>query len=101
MSAAWATVLIAGIASMAIKAAGPVVAGGREVPARYLGVVEMLAPAVLAALVATQVFDGGRELVADARIIGMGVAAVLLAARAPTLLVVAGAAVATGLVRAL
>jgi uncharacterized membrane protein len=101
MSDAWMTVLITGMATMAIKGAGPVLAGGRDVPARYLGVVEMLAPAVLAALVATQVFDGGRSLVVDERVAGMGVAVGLLALRAPTLAVVVGAAVATALARAL
>ena len=37
-----------------IKAAGPVVLGGRELPTWFTSVVILLAPALLAALVATQ-----------------------------------------------
>lgn len=61
----------------------------------------MLAPAVLAALVATQVFDGGRALVLDERAAGLLAAGALLAARAPALAAVAGAAVVTAILRAL
>ncbi len=101
MSDAWRVVLFAGVASMAIKAAGPVALGGRTLPPRLMGLVAMLAPAILAALVATQVFGGDRELVHDARIVGIVVAAVLLAVRAPVLVVIVAAAVATALVRGL
>jgi len=55
--------LIAGCAlvTFAIKAAGPWALGGRELPERFNGVVVLLAPALLAALVVTQALaDGGR-----------------------------------------
>jgi len=57
-------VLIAGcaIVTAAIKSAGPIVLGGRELPARFLGVVSLLAPALLAALVVTQTLADGKEL---------------------------------------
>jgi branched-subunit amino acid transport protein len=57
-------VLIAGcaIVTAAIKSAGPIVLGGRELPARFLGVVSLLAPALLAALVVTQTLADGQEL---------------------------------------
>ena len=53
--------LIAGcaIVTAAIKAAGPIVLGGRELPPQFLGVVSLLAPALLAALVVTA--DAGRR----------------------------------------
>lgn len=100
MTAGWLTVLAVGIATIAIKAAGPVTLGGRPLPARFAGVVALLAPALLAALVATSTLASGQALVIDARVIGLGAAVVALLLRAPTLLVVLVAAVAAALVRA-
>jgi branched-subunit amino acid transport protein len=56
--------LIAGLAvvTAAIKAAGPIVLGGRELPPRFLGVISLLAPALLAALVVTATLADGKEL---------------------------------------
>jgi branched-subunit amino acid transport protein len=57
-------ILIAGCAvvTAAIKAAGPIALGGRELPARFAAVVTLLAPALLAALVVTQALADGRQL---------------------------------------
>ncbi|MGQ0608933.1 MAG: AzlD domain-containing protein, partial [Chloroflexota bacterium] len=52
MSDAWVIVLAVGTGTIAIKAAGPVLLGGRPLPERVQGVVALLAPALLAALVA-------------------------------------------------
>ena len=55
--------LIAGCAlvTAAIKAAGPIALGGRELPHRFTSVVTLLAPALLAALIVTQALaDGDR-----------------------------------------
>ncbi|HEV8223809.1 MAG TPA: AzlD domain-containing protein, partial [Rubrobacteraceae bacterium] len=71
-----------------------------ELPQRVVSVIALLAPALLAALVVTQTFGGDRHLVLDERAVGVGVAAVALALRAPVLLAVALAAVSTALVRA-
>jgi branched-subunit amino acid transport protein len=56
--------LIAGCAvvTAAIKAAGPIALGGRELPARFTAVVGLLAPALLAALVVTQALADGQRL---------------------------------------
>jgi len=54
---------------------------------------------VLAALVVTQVVGGHRQLVADARLVGLGAAMIAIALRAPLLVVVVVAAVAAALVR--
>jgi branched-subunit amino acid transport protein len=97
----WIMVAVVGAATIALKGLGPVALGGRSLPPRVLGVVGLLAPALLAALVVTQVFAGDRELVLDARAAGLGAAAVALALRAPILAVIVVAAVATALVRAL
>jgi hypothetical protein len=64
------------------------------------GVVTLLAPTLLAALVVTQTVGDADGLVADARLAGVGAAMVAIAARAPILIVVATAATATALVRA-
>jgi branched-subunit amino acid transport protein len=56
--------LIAGCAlvTAAIKAAGPVALGGRELPREFIAVVTLLAPALLAALVVTQALADGQRL---------------------------------------
>lgn len=90
-----------GVATVALKAVGPVLLGGRELPPRLGGVVELLAPAVLAALVVTQAVGGDRELVLDERLPGIGAAALALVLRAPILAVIAVATLVTALARAL
>jgi branched-subunit amino acid transport protein len=100
VTTAWVVVLGVGVATIAIKAAGPVLLGGRPLPDRVASVVVLLAPAVLAALVVTQTFSHGRSLVVDARVIGLAAGAVALRMRAPALVVVVVAAVATAVARA-
>jgi branched-subunit amino acid transport protein len=98
MSTVWLCVLVVGIATMAIKASGPVLAAGRELPASTARVVGLLAPAVLAALVATQAFSTAGELVLDERAAGLLAAGVAIVLRAPLLAVVlVAAATAAGL----
>jgi branched-subunit amino acid transport protein len=55
--------------------------------------------ALLGALIAVQVFGGERALVVDARLAGLGVAAVLLALRVPFLPMVVAAAATAALIR--
>ena len=99
MSGIWGVVAAIGIGTMAIKAAGPVLLGGRPLPPRVQSVVAMLAPALLAALVATATFGTGQQLMLDARLIGVAVAAVALLLRAPILVVVILAAAGAALAR--
>ena len=101
MSTTWAAVIIIGVATIAIKSAGPLLAGGRELPKPIADVVGLLAPAVLAALVVTQTVGGDEELVIDERVAGLGVAAIAIALRAPILVSVATAAVVTAVLRLL
>ena len=68
MSAARATVLVVGAGTIALKAVGPVGVSGRRLPARVTELLEMVAPAILAALVITETFASGRWLVLDARL---------------------------------
>ena len=102
MSAAWITVAGLAVATAAIKAFGPVVFGGRELPALLARVIPLLAPALLAALVITETFGGpGRSLVFDARAGGLVVAGIALWRRAPLYVVVLAAAATTALLRAI
>ena len=101
MSDVWLAIVVVGAATVLLKATGPVLLGGRELPPRVNALVVLLAPAVLAALVATQVVGGDRELVFDARLVGLGAAGVAILLRAPLVLVVVIAAAVTAGVRAL
>jgi branched-subunit amino acid transport protein len=96
----WLVVAVVGLATVAVKGLGPVALGGRRLPPRLAGVVTLFAPALLAGLVAVEVFGGDRRLVLDARAAGLAAAAVALALRAPTVVVVVVAAAATAGVRA-
>jgi branched-subunit amino acid transport protein len=100
MTPTWILVAGVGLATIAIKALGPLLLGGRPLPERIASVVQLLAPAVLSALVVTQTFGDGRSLVLDARVVGLGAAVIALRARAPVLVVVVVAAATTAFVRA-
>jgi branched-subunit amino acid transport protein len=99
VNALWVAIVAVTLASAAIKAAGPILVGGRELPPRVNAVIALLAPALLAALVVTETFGEDGHLVLDERALGVGVAAVALAVRAPVLLAVALAALVTALAR--
>jgi branched-subunit amino acid transport protein len=96
----WIVVGTVGIGTVAIKSVGPVLLGGRPLPDRAIGLVELLAPALLGALVATQALGDGRALVLDERLIGLAVAGIALWRKAPMLVVIVAAATATALARA-
>jgi branched chain amino acid efflux pump len=95
----WLVIAVVGVATMLCKAAGPVLLGRRSLPPRLAGLVEVLAPAMLAALVVTQAFGGDRELVFDERLFGVAAGAVAVALRAPLLVVMTVAAATAALVR--
>jgi branched-subunit amino acid transport protein len=99
VSDVWIAVIVVGAATIALKSVGPVLLGGKPLPEHLTGVVGLLAPALLAALVVTQVLGGDEEIVLDARLVGLGAAVVALLLRAPLLVVVVAAAASTALVR--
>ena len=101
MSETWIVVVVVGAATIALKSVGPVLLGGRPLPEHLTGIVALLAPALLAALVVTQVVGGDEEIVLDARLVGLGAAVVALLLRAPLLAVVVVAAAATAITRLL
>jgi branched chain amino acid efflux pump len=90
-----------GAGTIACKAVGPVILGGRSLPPKLAGVVDMLAPAILAALVVTQAVGADRTLVFDERLLGIAAAIVAMRLRAPLLVIVVAAAGATAFARLL
>ena len=101
LSSTWLVVTIVGAGTIVCKAIGPVFLGGRTLPPQLAGVVEMLAPALLAALVVTQAVGDERKLVFDERLLGIAAAIVAIRLRAPLLVIIATAAGVTALVRLL
>jgi len=102
MTEAWITIASLAVATAAIKASGPVLLGGREVPEAAMGVITLLAPALLGALVVTQTFAGKqRELVLDARVAGVAAAAIALRLRVSMLATLIVAASVAAIVRLL
>jgi hypothetical protein len=95
----WLAILVAAVGCYALKLAG------LSLPARVLGhplvarVADLIPVALLAALVAVQVWADGTSLTVDARTAGLGFAVVALVLRAPFLVVVVGAAATAALVR--
>ena len=101
MSMASVVVLLVGACTIAFRAAGPVLLGGRVLPRRLAGVFELLAPSLLAALVVTQAVGSKEGIVLDTRLVGVAAGVVAILLRAPLIVVVVVAALATALVRAL
>lgn len=101
MSTPWVVVAVVGAGTVALKGAGPLLLGGRELPLRVQGVVALLAPTLLAALIVVQAFADGRSLVLDARAGGLAAAGLAVVLRAPVLVTVLVAAAVAALLRAL
>jgi Branched-chain amino acid transport protein (AzlD) len=98
----WITVAGLALGTAAVKAFGPVIFGGRDLHPLAARVIPLLAPALLAALVVIETAAGhGHRVAIDARAGGLVAAGVALALRAPLVVVVVCAAIATALLRAL
>ena len=101
MTAIWITIVALALATAALKVFGPLALGGRSLPAGVFAVIELLASALLAALVVVETFGHGRSLTLDARALGVAFAAVAILRRAPVTVAVVGAAVVAALARAI
>jgi branched-subunit amino acid transport protein len=99
MTSAWIVVGAVGVATIAFKAAGPVLIGRRELPPTIQSLVDLLAPVMLIALVVTQTFGGDEEITIDARVAGVGAAVVAIWLRAHVIVAMAVAAAVTAGVR--
>jgi uncharacterized membrane protein len=102
VSGVWTLVAVLFAGTVAIKAVGPATFGERGLSDRALAVIGLVAPTLLAALVAFQTLTAGaRGIAVDARVAGLAAAATAIALRRPMLVVVLAAAATTALVRAL
>ena len=95
----WIVIAVVGAATIAFKASGPVLLGRRELPPRAAALVDVLAPAMLAALVVTQTVGGDRELVLDERLAGVVAGGIAIRLRAPLVAVMAVAGATAALIR--
>jgi branched-subunit amino acid transport protein len=97
---AWALIGGCALVTFAIKAAGPIALGGRELPDWFARVVTLLAPALLSALIVTQALANGRDLAVGADTAGVAAAGVVLWRGVPIAAAVVVAAGVTALLRA-
>jgi branched-subunit amino acid transport protein len=97
----WAAILVTGVGAYLLKLAG------LSIPSSVLErplvhrVADLMPVALLAALVAVQVFGSGSSLTVDARTAGLAVAVLALFLRAPFIVVVFAAALTAAGVRLL
>lgn len=97
---AWALIGLSAAVTIAIKAAGPIALGGRELPRWFTGVISLMAPALLAALVCASALAEGDRLTVGADTAGVAVAGVVLWRGGSVVLGVVVAAAVTALLRA-
>jgi hypothetical protein len=101
VTAVWTSIAVVAVSNVAIKAAGPVFLGGRELPDVLARVIALLASAILAALVVVGTFSDEGELGVDAQTAGVAVAGVAFLLRVPMLLAVGLGAATAALLRLL
>jgi branched-subunit amino acid transport protein len=99
MKDVWVTVIVVGAATMLFKAAGPVFLGRHPLPPRVRGVVDLLAPVMLTALVVTQTVGGDETVTIDARVPGVLAGALAVWRGVPLVPAMVIAATVTALVR--
>ncbi len=95
----WVAILVAAAGCYALKLAGLSLAPRLLAHPVVERVADLIPVALLAALVAVQVWSQGQSLTVDARSAGLGFAVVALLLRAPFLVVVVGAATTAALLR--
>lgn len=94
----WPAVAVAALGCMALKGAGHLLSARAAGRSRVTEVLDALPVALLSALVAVSTFTSSTHLVLDSRAAGLLVAVLLVAVRAPFLVVVVAAcAAAAGL----
>ncbi len=97
----WWLILGLAVLTALIKAAGPVLLGGRALPPRITRVIVLMAPTLLSALVVTSVLASGRSWSVGAHTVGVAVAAIMLWRRCSLVLSVVVAVLLTAGLRAL
>lgn len=74
----WLVVAGCALATVVIKAAGPIVFGGRDMPPTFVAVIALTAPALLAALIVTSAFADGDRLHVGADTAGVAAGGVVI-----------------------
>ncbi|HEV2812542.1 MAG TPA: AzlD domain-containing protein [Solirubrobacteraceae bacterium] len=74
----WLVIALCAVATAVIKGAGPIALGGRELPSWFSGVIQLMAPALLAALVAVAAFSDHEEWAIGADTAGVAAGGLVL-----------------------
>lgn len=97
----WLLIAVLSIVAYALKMVGFVVVGARTMPPMVERCLMLIPASLLSALVVKDTFTIAQDVVIDARAAGLVVAVIAVWRRAPFIVVVVAAMVATALVRAL
>lgn len=100
MTGTWVAVGAVAVVCALMRIAAPLLLGQRKVP-RLTHALELAVPALLAALIITQTFGAGNQLVLDPRAAGVAAGGLVALARKPLLLALVVAVGTTALIRAL
>lgn len=95
----WTLVLVLGAVAYGLKVLGLVVVGSRSLPPPLDRCLALVPAALISALIVTNTFSTGQDLVLDARAAGVAVAAAAAWRRAPLVVVIALGALTTALLR--
>ncbi|HYH34562.1 MAG TPA: AzlD domain-containing protein [Nocardioides sp.] len=95
----WLAVTAVTLANWLLKAGGPLALGDRSLPRAARGVVGLMAPVLLAALIVVELAGAGWEGLDGRQVAGVGVAGLAWLARAPMLVAVLLGALATAALR--
>ena len=97
----WTLVLLLAAAAYSFKVLGLIVIGRRQLPSTLERCLALITAALIAALVVTDTFGDGKDLVIDARAAGVAAAALAAWRRAPLIVVIVVGAAVTATVRQL
>jgi branched-subunit amino acid transport protein len=97
----WIVIVLCALATAIIKGAGPVALGGRDLPQWFNGIITLMAPALLAALVAVAAFADQEEWAIGADTAGVAAGGLVLWRGANVVVGGIVAATVTALLRAL
>jgi branched-subunit amino acid transport protein len=99
MADVWLTIGVLAVTTLMVRAVGPLLTGGRDLPARFIGVIDLLGPALLTALIVVETFGGDERIEVSASLGGVLAAGAILIWRQGALLtaIVVAAAVTAGL----
>ena len=100
MTTIWTCVALAALASFAIKATGPAILGNRPLPPRARGVIALLAPALLAGLVISDILGPHWSSANAPLALGVLTAAAVRTTRLPTPACIIAAVIVTAVARA-